>query len=643
MLLGSSLRAQIPFSIDESSWIGNHSPTVQGTELLFFGDTAAFLDLEGVHEPELFFFRTKNDSIEFRTIESSSITCMDQGPGWYQLFRSCNGEKIHFKPLGDACMARFTRLISESPWTRKRERSEWRPDWHFLSPENDDQAGISLYEAYRLLRFREASPIVVAVIDSPVDYSHPDLSPVMWKNSGEIPDNKKDDDKNWYKDDVTGWFFNCGRDGRPVDLDHPEVTQIYQLFSRQFEGRNQKSIRPEEKRAWEEFRKARIIFDKEHTRAEHFRKFFSDSLKLFSTLQEFLGQAGSPVDEKSIDSWKCSDSTFGISVKYTLKSLFLNRLSNFDKFIPSLRRNYSSQRSEHEVIWLQTYNPQWYPRAPVLDHPEKPDEKMYGCGYLKNPSSENNGHGTHCAGIIAGKRENGLGIDGIAGKVQIMSLSAVPSEGDERDKDVANAIRYAADKGARIISMSFAKRFSPHKKQVDAAIRYAEAKGCLFFHAAGNYNLNRDTAIFYPQPEYLSGGRARNWIEVGNNTSSLDENLVAPSSNYGKKSVDIFAPGTDILSTYPGNRYEVMSGTSMACPVAAGIAALIWSYFPKFTAGQIRQIILESAYKPDLKVRRPGSTELVPFASLSASGGIVNAREAVLLAGKMASKRRKKG
>ena len=634
--------AQYTFSQSESTWIGSHSPMVQGTELLFYGDTMAFFDLDGIREPELFQYREKNDTIEFTAIPSASITCLEQGAGKYQIVRSWNGEKINFKPVGDACMARFTQLVSESPWTRRRNKGEWRADWHFLSPENDGYAGISLYEARRLLRFREPVPVLVAVIDSPVDYTHPDLAPSMWKNPGEIPANKKDDDKNWYKDDVYGWFFNCGRDGRTVDRDQPEVTQVYQLYSRQFEGRDVKNIGKEEKRAWEEFSRAKVVFEKEQARAAHFRAFFSDSLKLFSTLQEFLQQAQPPVDGASIDSWKCNEEAYGKSVKFVLKSLFLNRFSSLDKFIRNLRNSYSLQRKQHEDSWLCAYNPECYPRASVQDHPEKPEEKMYGCGFLNNPSSEHYGHGTHCAGIIGGKRDDGKGIEGIAENVQIMSLSAVPSSGDERDKDVANAIRYAADKGARIISMSFAKRFSPHKKQVDAAVRYAESKGCLFFHAAGNYHLDRDTAVFYPRPEFLSGGKTRNWIEVGNNTSSLDENLVAGSSNYGKKSVDLFAPGTDILSAWPGKGYEILTGTSMACPAAAGVAALIWSYFPKFTSGEIRQILMESAYKPDLKVRKPGSSELVPFSALSVSGGIVNAREAVVLATRMTAKKRKR-
>lgn len=636
----SIIRANAQFSLNESTWTGNHSPTMQGTKMLFFGDTLALFELDGIREPELFFFKERGDTMEILAIESSSISCMGQGSGFYQLFRSCNGEKMHFKPIKDACMSRFTRLVSESPWTRKREPGEWRPDWHFLSPENDGAAGIGLYEALRLLRFSQPKPIVVAVIDSPVDYTHPDLAPVMWKNPGEVPENKKDDDQNWYKDDVMGWFFNCSRDGKIVESDQPEVTQIYQLFSRQFEERSVKSIRPEEKRDWLSFQKARQQFQKQQHRANDLKIFFSDSLKLFSVLQEFLQQSSGPLLPAQMETWKSTDTAFGNVVIRVLKEFLPGSSSGFPRFIRKLREEFSAGKKEYQQLWICDYNPECYPRARVGDHPEIANEKMYGCGFVENPSSEAHGHGTHCAGIIAAKRDNGYGVDGIAAAARIMTLSAVPSSGDERDKDVANCIRYAADKGARIISMSFAKRFSPHKKVVDDAVRYAESKGCLFFHAAGNDHADRDTTVCYPNPEYLNGEKARNWIEVGNNQAAIDEYLAAPSSNYGKKSVDLFAPGTNILSSYPGNRFELMTGTSMACPVAAGVAALIWSHFPRLSATDVKKVLLGSVYKPELDVRCPGSGKMVPFSSLSVSGGIVNARQAVVLADELARKKR---
>ena len=629
-------------NLRESAWEGTHSPATRGTELFFYGDTMSLVDLDGIQPPDLYLYREKNDTVEFRMIPEFSVACRDESPGLYHIVRSNNGEKLLLKPIHDACIPRFTKLVSESPWFRKREAGEWRPDWQFLSPEKDNIAGTGLYDAYRLLRLKKPEPVVVAVIDCPVDYSHPDLKTVMWKNPKEIPDNNKDDDGNWFRDDVHGWFFNCSRDGRPVDSDQPEATQVYQLFSRRFESRDEKSITPAEKTDWLTFKKARLAFEKGRDRANAFRVFFSDSLRLFSSLDEMMMQSESPVSLEQLEGWKLADETYGKAVKKVLRELFLNRFGRLDQFIRVLKSEYSNWKIEYQPLWNCDYNPECYPRAMVQDHPEIPAEKMYGSGKLKNPASPQHFHGTHVAGIIGAKRGNAIGIEGIADQVQIMSLGAVPSSGDERDKDVANAIRYAADKGARIINMSFAKRFSPHKKTVDEAVRYAESKGVLFFHAAGNNHLDRDTAVFFPVKEYLHGGSCKNWIEVGNNEPFLNENLAASSSNFGKKKVDLFAPGTDILSTVPGGGYEAMTGTSMASPVAAGIAALIWSYYPRLSASELRQVLMESVYKPDLRVKKPGSSDLVPFSGLSVSGGIINARNAVVAADKLYRSRKRR-
>jgi subtilisin family serine protease len=224
-----------------------------------------------------------------------------------------------------------------------------------------------------------------------------------------------------------------------------------------------------------------------------------------------------------------------------------------------------------------------------------------------------------------------------------MSLGVVPSRGDERDKDIANAIRYAADNGARIINMSFAKTFSPFKKSIDQAIEYAEKKGVLMIHAAGNSGENSDSVYHFPIEKYDNGKVCQTWLNVGNSGPHLDENLVAGTSNYGKKGVHLFAPGQEIFSSVPGNLYESFSGTSMAAPVVTGVAALVWSYFPSLNAAEIRDILIQSAYKPDLLVKKPGQKVRVPFSSLSVSEGIVNARSAVILAEQTERAKKKKG
>ncbi|MDB5089223.1 MAG: Peptidase, partial [Mucilaginibacter sp.] len=244
-------------------------------------------------------------------------------------------------------------------------------------------------------------------------------------------------------------------------------------------------------------------------------------------------------------------------------------------------------------------------------------------------------HGTHVAGIIAAVRNNGIGINGIADDVQIMAVRAIPN-GDERDKDVANAILYAVDNGARVINMSFGKPYSPDKKIVDEAVKYAMQKGVLIVHAAGNYGQDLDNPknVFYPTRTYADGsGNAAAWIEVGASGRSDDSTLVANFSNYGKSKVDVFAPGVQIYSTVPGNHYESQNGTSMAAPLVSGLAALIWEYYPKLTAIQIKDIIMKTVTKINYKVMENGNKKvLVPFSDVCISGGIVNAYNALKLA-----------
>jgi subtilisin family serine protease len=241
-------------------------------------------------------------------------------------------------------------------------------------------------------------------------------------------------------------------------------------------------------------------------------------------------------------------------------------------------------------------------------------------------------HGTHCAGIIGAARNNGKGMDGIADNVRIMALRVVP-DGDEHDKDIALAIRYAVDNGAQIISMSFGKSYSPQKQWVDEAFAYAESKNVLLIHAAGNDAKNVDSADNFPNPNYVNGGRAGNVITVGASAEPLSGSHVASFSNYGKKEVDVFSPGAKIYSTLPGgNNYGNLSGTSMACPLVAGIAALTLEYFPGLSAKQLKYVIEKSAQQPKDKVNKPGTEEKVPMSELSKTGGIVNAYEAVKLA-----------
>jgi subtilisin family serine protease len=273
-----------------------------------------------------------------------------------------------------------------------------------------------------------------------------------------------------------------------------------------------------------------------------------------------------------------------------------------------------------------------YRQDVVKDNYNDINDRFYGNNDLMGTDAS---HGTHVAGIIGASRQNKIGINGIANNVEIMTIRAVP-DGDEHDKDIANAIRYAVDNGAWVVNMSFGKSFSPEKKWVDDAVKYAESKGVLLVHAAGNDSKNIDTEDNFPSRnfEYDTLKVFSNWINVGA-SGATETDLAASFSNYGKREVNVFAPGVKIYSSIPGgNTYGDKDGTSMASPVVAGLAALILSYYPDLSAEQVKNIIEQSAMKPStISFTKPGTEdEQISLDQLSRTGGIVNAMDALKLA-----------
>jgi cell wall-associated protease len=350
--------------------------------------------------------------------------------------------------------------------------------------------------------------------------------------------------------------------------------------------------------------------------------------------------SGMPVLKSSVSSIPAGNDTVNFA-KQTLTKFFSTMegdftvkdfLQDLDEFLDQLKEGVD----HYKVAVDYGYNTTFDSRTVIGDDPTKVDEKNYGNNDVEGPDAR---HGTHVAGIIGANRTNSVGIRGIADNVRIMVVRAVPN-GDERDKDVANAIIYAADNGARIINMSFGKSFSPQKEAVDKAVKYAESKGVLLIHAAGNDNDDLDEKLNYPNRNYKKGGVAKNWLEIGASAFGADDQFVGSFSNYGKKSVDLFAPGVQIYSTVPNDKYENLQGTSMACPATTGVAALVLSYFPDLSPGQLKEVLLQSTRKFDnLKVTKPGTKdEKVNFSELSTTGGIVNAYEAVKLAMTLKSK-----
>ena len=498
--------------------------------------------------------------------------------------------------------------------------------WQHLDWKADGVPGISADRAYlELLKGRKATPVLVAVIDSGIDSTHEDLKPILWRNPREVAGNGLDDDHNGYVDDVRGWSFLGGPDGRNIVVETLEQTRLYARYRGQFEGRKRKQVPAADRAKFEVYERARITYqnDKkvEQNRLDRLIDAQEKNAEVFARLRQALNV---PLLDSALLRRAAIDHPDLPEAGAVLTYLRHAGYATDEEAIQGLAE--ALQRSRDRVE--KSLNPDYNPRDLVGDHLADLAESHYG-----NPDSQgpNASHGTHCAGIIGGVRGNGLGVDGVADAVRIMAVRSTPS-GDERDKDVANAIRYAVDNGAQIISMSFGKDFSPEKAVVDAAMRYAADKGVLLVHAAGNSGDNTDQTAHYPSSQYLGGHDIPNLITVGASSRHNTAELAASFSNYGRKTVDVFAPGVGIYSSTPHNTYALFSGTSMAAPVVAGEAAVLKAYFPQLTSAQLKQIILQSAVPFHTQVERPGGKGLVDFDTLSRTGGIVNLYQAVLLA-----------
>jgi subtilisin family serine protease len=510
------------------------------------------------------------------------------------------------------------------------------PDnWWELDRSENSFPGVSAQKANTYLEGKKATPVVVAVIDSGVDIEHEDLAGVVWTNEDEVPDNGIDDDRNGYVDDVHGWNFIGGADGRNVDQENLEVVRLYNRLHAKYNNRNRDGLNRKERAEYDRYQEYKKEIEKKQEELGPTAQQYKMVMEAMDAAVEAIGKEADDVTAADVAALDATDEPGLAIVKQVIANAAAGGAS-FSEVYDQVKgaNDYFSRQVDYN------YNTDFDARDIVGDNPENFDERYYGNNNVEGPDAA---HGTHVAGIIAGMRDNGIGVNGVGGDhVRIMSVRTVPN-GDERDKDVANAIRYAVDNGAKIINMSFGKGQSPYKKEVDAAMKYAQKNDVLLVHAAGNDGKELTLTNNYPNDIYLGKKRGlKNWIEVGATSSAYDEGLAAGFSNYNKKYVDVFAPGARIYSTIPDDEYAKFDGTSMAAPMVAGIAALLRSYFPDLTARQVKEIIEESALPVNLSVNRPGSEgEQVSFKDLSRTGGLANAYNAVKVAERTKGKIRK--
>jgi len=501
-------------------------------------------------------------------------------------------------------------------------------NWHLLDKAISGYYGISLDKAYELIKGKKSKTVVVAVIDSGVDTLQEDLIPVLWHNPKEIPGNGKDDDKNGYTDDVYGWNFIGGKDGRNVKEDSYEAARVYYQLKSKYENTEPDTLAMPAKE------KAEVTTYLKAKEKIGSNKVDPTELLFMKQILPKLEKGDSVIaKELNKQEFSCTDLEkyfpSDINAK-NAKSLYLGlcKLNGSDDITnKQILQDIEDQIKKGDALETAPKN---YRGEIVKDDETNINDRFYG---NNDVMTETPTHGTFCSGLIGASRNNGKGIDGIADNVKIMMVRAVP-DGDEHDKDIANAIRYAVDNGAQIINMSFGKEFSPQKNWVDDAVRYAESHGVLLVHAAGNDKENVDTVDNFPNPVFADGnGRSNTMITVGASGDPANGGIVAYFSNYGKKEVDLFAPGVEVYSTLPGgNNYGKLSGTSFSSPIVAGVAALLLEYYPDLSAKQLKYIIEKSASPVTEQVENPETHEKVYLSDISKTGGLVNAYEAVKLA-----------
>ncbi|WP_394676425.1 S8 family serine peptidase [uncultured Sphingobacterium sp.] len=513
-------------------------------------------------------------------------------------------------------------------------------NWFNLDYKTDGVMGISTEKTYKtLLKGRKSTPIIVGVLDGGVDVYHEDLKDVVWLNVKDSLANGIDNDGNGYINDKYGWNFIGNADGKDVQFDNLELTRQLRVLDKKFANITAATeLNETDRKAFANYQKMLAKYKNKLEEAK-MGQFSYDALKrnIDAVVRE-IGKKPEDITQEDIDNFKATTNTQRIALGYAKDEINNGGFAKFFDDITEGAKYFNNQVDYH-------LNKAYDSRPIVGDNYEDASERHYGNADVKGPDAL---HGSHVAGIIGAKRNNNIGINGVADNVKILTVRLVP-DGDERDKDVANAIRYAADNGAKVLNMSFGKSYAYNKQAVDDAIKYAESKDVLMVHAAGNDSEDNDIEPNFPMKYYTdvkgdTTGVANAWITVGATGLHLDNELLADFSNYGKKTVDVFAPGVHINSTVPDSKYKEEQGTSMAAPVVAGLAAMIRSYYPNLSAVETKQIIMESVEKPNqlvqIKVGEDAS-KTVRLADISVTGGIVNAYNAIIKAEEYTNRKKK--
>ena len=503
-------------------------------------------------------------------------------------------------------------------------------DWGAKDLIGDTIPGMSVDKAYaEILSKRKGESTIVAVIDSGVDIEHEDLKNVIWTNTDEIPGNGIDDDNNGYVDDIHGWNFLGDIVGENM-----EYVRYMKKLGPKFEGKTEASISATDRADFVLYQKAKAEYEKEYQQAMANKAQYEQILQQVRPAHAAMAKKLGKEDYTKEDLAAIKSPTAAEQQQIPM----LTQMLNFGDTVPDVIHQLEDGIDYFGGRLYTHFNLEKDFRTVLGDNPEDINDKNYGNNDVDGPDAKKKDamHGTHVAGIIAAQRNNGIGMNGVANNVEIMVLRAVP-DGDEDDKDIALAIRYAADNGAKVINTSFGKYYSPHPEWVWDAIKYAASKDVLIVNAAGNEGLDLDGTQVYPNDQEGTAAEiANNFITIGALNFKYGSEVVANFSNYGKTNVDAFAPGVKIWSTTPLNTYEYQQGTSMAAPAVSGVAAVIRSYYPTLSAAQVKQILMDSGLSSKSPVVLGGDASNTDnFTNISSSGKMVNLYNALIMADKM--------
>lgn len=524
----------------------------------------------------------------------------------------------------------------EASEVRKKQTTETFDFWHTKDFEKDSIPGISLERLYsEVLKNRTGKEIIVAVLDTKINSNHEDLKSSMWFHKNEIENNGIDDDKNGYIDDRLGWNFLGNANGGQLLYSSNAHIRIINAYDSIFKGKLKKDIIDEDTIKYHQYIKALRYLEEE-------KKSIQESFDYAKFLEE-----GYPKSKKVVDSI-FGHTNYTVNELDSLYKAFEDKdenLANSIYFMYDFTRFKMDNEAEriYEEVKLRkekSNNINFKDREILGDNPNDIADRNYGNNKVNDYLDELT-HGTIVSGVLAANRKNGIGVRGIYDRIKIMPVVIQPRFGDEYDKDLALAIRYAVDNGAKVISYSAIKYLSLHTKWVMEALKYADEHNVIFVRAAGNQSKNTDIEMAYPNDDDKNYD-LHNFIVVG----AIRKNFKKPWwSNYGKETVDLFAPGDSIPTTTSAGGYKLDSGTSMSTPMVAGVAAMLFSFYPELSAREVKEIILASASKYQVKtrVRIDKNTLLkLEYSDLCKSGGVLNAYAAFQLAAQNSIKKQAK-